>query len=308
MRAELLDVVTVINNPIRWHSRIRLFKKFVAHMLDSGVRLTVVECEYGERPFQIVDADYTNVNIIHVRAHTMLWLKENLINIGISRLPPDWKYLCWADADIMFRHLHWAAETVHALQLYQLVQPWAHCYDLGPDGEHLQAHTSFCKVFRDGGPICGKWENGYTFPHPGFAWAATRQAFDWLGGMIEIAILGAGDHHMALSLVGKAEASLPGNISQDYKNTVMAWQQRATTHICQNISYVPGTIEHQWHGPKERRAYVDRWQILTSNNYDPVTDIKKNSFGVLELTGNKPRLRYDIDRYFRSRNEDSNTV
>jgi len=29
---------------------------------------------------------------------------------------------------------------------------------------------------------------------------------------------------------------------------------------------------------------------------------------VLELTGNKPGLSHDIDRYFRQRNEDSNCM
>ena len=44
MRADLLDVVAVIANPIRWESRVRLFKDFVRHMQESGVRLTIVEC------------------------------------------------------------------------------------------------------------------------------------------------------------------------------------------------------------------------------------------------------------------------
>jgi hypothetical protein len=79
-------------------------------------------------------------------------------------------------------------------------------------------------------------------------------------------------------------------------------------HIAGNISYVPGTIEHAWHGAKERRKYVDRWSILVRNGFDPEADLKRNSWGVIELAGNKPRLRKDIDQYFRSRDEDSNTL
>jgi hypothetical protein len=36
--------------------------------------------------------------------------------------------------------------------------------------------------------------------------------------------------------------------------------------------------------------------------------LKRNSFGVLELAGNKPQLRRDMDAYFRSRNEDATTL
>jgi hypothetical protein len=36
--------------------------------------------------------------------------------------------------------------------------------------------------------------------------------------------------------------------------------------------------------------------------------LKRNTYGVLELAGNKPQLRHDIDCYFRARDEDSNTL
>jgi hypothetical protein len=37
-------------------------------------------------------------------------------------------------------------------------------------------------------------------------------------------------------------------------------------------------------------------------------DIKYNTSGVLELSGNKPDLDRDMWLYFRQRNEDSNTI
>jgi len=36
------------------------------------------------------------------------------------------------------------------------------------------------------------------------------------------------------------------------------------------------------------------------------TDIKRNTFGVMKLAGNKPGLESAIDQYFRMRAEDSN--
>jgi hypothetical protein len=301
-----LHVVTAIANPIRWNSRICLYRQFEQHMLDSGVALTVVECAYGDRPFDL--SGNPHINHVPVRAKTLIWNKENLLNIGLTRLPQDWRHVAWIDADVTFRKAGWASETVHALQQYDAVQPWSDCYDLGPHDDHLAVHRSFCRLVHDGRPIVPSGASGYEFAHPGYAWAATRRALTLLGGLIETAALGAGDHHMALALIGRVHESVPGGITAGYLRPLLRWQDRATSHIAQNIGYVPGTIEHCWHGSKNKRAYVDRWGILTRNSFDPDTDLVRNTWGVLELAVNKPELRREIDRYFRARDEDSNTI
>lgn len=264
MRADLLHVVTAVANPVRWKSRISLYHEFERHMLDSGVKLTTVECAYGERPFELSNP---HVNHVKVRANpaALVWNKENLLNIGVSRLPPEAKYIGTFDADITFRRKDWAAETVHALQHYPVVQPWSDCYDLGPNGEHIEAHRSFCRLVHEKKPIVQgpNAVNGpYKFGHPGYAWAWTRQALEWVGGLVETAGLGAGDHHMAMALIGRVDDSIPGNIGDAYKKPLRLWQARAMPHIARSISYIAGTIEHGFHGPKAKRAYVDRWGVL----------------------------------------------
>lgn len=303
---DTLHVVTALANPIRWQSRARLYRQFEEHMLDSGVRLTVVECAYGDRPHEF--AGNPHVTHVPVRARTLLWTKENLLNIGLGRLPQDWRYAAWIDADITFRKSDWASETVHALQQYDIVQPWSDCYDLGPHDDHLQVHRSFCRLAHEGVPILASGYDGYAFAHPGYAWAATRRALTLLGGLIETAVLGAGDHHMALALLGRVSDSVPGGVSDGYTRPLFGWQTRAQQHVASNIGYVPGSIEHDWHGSKAKRAYIDRWNILTRNEFDPDTDLIRNTWGVLELAGNKPQLRLDIDHYFRARDEDSNSL
>ena len=188
MRADLLHVVTAIANPMRWQSRIRLYREFEAHMLASGVRLTVVECAYGDRPHEL--GATPGVAHVPVRAKTLVWNKECLLNLGIARLPDDWKYVAWIDADVLFRRPHWAAETVHALQQWDIVQPWSDAYDLGPHDEHMQHHVGFCRQVAQGEPVVPKaarwWKfsgGPYDYPHSGYAWAATRQALEWTGGL-----------------------------------------------------------------------------------------------------------------------------
>jgi hypothetical protein len=252
-------------------------------------------------------ADLASDRVTHIplRANTMAWNKENLLNIGISRLPQDWKYVAWIDADVTFRKPGWAAETVHALQQYHVVQPWTDCYDLGPNDDHMQAHRSFCRQFHAGEKMGA---GPYTFGHPGYAWAATRQAIDWLGGLIDTAALGASDHHMAAALAGDLHMSVPPTVTPGYIAPLERWQALAVRHIGGNVGYVPGTIEHGWHGSKDKRRYIERWDVLARHAFDPVTDLKRNSWGVLELAGNKPALARDIDHYFRQRDEDANTL
>lgn len=309
MRAEMLHVVTCVANPMRWRSRIELFRRFAQHMLDSDVHLTVVECAYGERPFELAGMEH--VHHVGVRAHTMVWNKECLINIGISRLPEGAKYIAWLDADIEFRRPSWAADTVHALQLYDVVQPWTDCYDLGPHDEHLEHHTSFACIWHRRQPIMqGPNAAGgpYRFAHPGYGWATTRRVLDAVGGLMDTAALGAADHHMAMALIGRVQDSVPRNLGASYSAPLLRWQERAARVVGGNLGAVPGTIEHAFHGAKDKRRYVDRWSILHQHRFCPETDLRRNSYGVIELCGNKPGLRHEIDRYFRQRDEDATTL
>lgn len=308
MHAEHLYVVTVVSNPVRWQSRMRLYKLFEQHMLDSGVNLTTVEVSFGERPPCL-----SNPHVNHVKlrgnGHAIAWHKESALNIGISRLPQNAKYIATLDADIEFRRKDWAEETVQALQHYHAVQPWSDCYDLGPNGEHIDHHKSFCSLVHHKKPIVqgpNACKGPYRFGHPGYAWAYTRQALEWLGGLIDTAVLGAADHHMALALIGRVHDSIPKKLLSSYGDPLVRWQERACQHICRNIGYVLGTIEHAFHGPKAARGYVDRWDILHRHGFDPCADLKRNTYGILELAGNKPGLRHDIDLYLRGRREDSN--
>lgn len=307
MKAELLHVVTCVANPIRWASRIELFNRFREHMLDSGVKLHVIECAYGERPFEC--GGDPRVDFIGVRAKTLVWTKENLINLAIQRLPESAKYIAWVDADVEFRNTDWAAETVHALQQYAVVQPWSEALDLGPDGSPMlikgrHVQTSFCKRWRHDGQVVPAYDNA----HPGYAWASRRDVLDNLGGLLEVSGLGSADHQMAMAMVGRPEDSIHGGTSPGYQNAILAWGVLAETYVKGNIGFVTGLLEHGFHGEKAKRKYVERWEVLVEHQFDPLTDLKRNTYGVLELAGNKPALARDIDRYLRQRDEDANVL
>lgn len=307
MRPDQLSVVTVVSNPMLWRSRVDLARRVIPLWLAAGVRVTLVECAYGDRPFQLTDLD--GVEHVPVRAKTLVWNKEGLGNIGIART--DAEYIAFVDADVIFRNPSWALDTLNALQLYDVVWPWSDCYDLGPKDEHLDAHRSFGRVWIDRQPIMQgprAPRAPYKFAHPGYAIAFRRSALDALGGLIDTAALGAGDHHMAMALIGRVRDSMPAGVNPGYAAPLQRWEENATRFVAGNIGYVPGTIEHLWHGQKTLRKYVSRWRVLLDNDFDPASDLKRNSFGLYELALNKPALRRDINAYFGARDEDATTL
>lgn len=315
MKPEQLHVFTCISNPIRWQTRTAHYKRFREHMLDSGVKLTTVECALGGRPHEL--GDDPHVNHVPVRADTLAWNKENLINIGIQRkLEPDDQFVAWIDADVEFRNRSWAQDTIHSLHQYPVVQPWSHALDLGPDGTPMtvkgrDVQTAFARVWRERGDIA-EWlktpGNEYSYPHPGYAWAIRRHTLNQIGGLIEVSGLGAGDHQMAMSFIDRVKDAIHGETHLDYQDAIKAWGHRAAAVVQGRVGYVTGTIEHWFHGSKPKRQYQDRWQILVKHGFSPVTDIKRNLHGVIELAGNKPAMEADFDRYFRKRDEDANIL
>jgi hypothetical protein len=78
--------------------------------------------------------------------------------------------------------------------------------------------------------------------------------------------------------------------------------------VAGRLGYVQGVIEHSFHGEKRKRQYHNRWQILIDHEFSPTTDLRRNAQGVVEFAGNKPELEIDVDRYYRQRDEDQNTL
>jgi hypothetical protein len=296
-------VVSVIVNPTRSKRRAELFRKFEKYLKRFDIDLYTVEVRFGDRPWEMTFPNTKN----HIQLETRdeLWLKERMMNIGVQCLPDTWKGVFLIDADIEFTREDWVQETIHQLQHYSVVQMFSHSIDLGPDHEHIATHSGFVYQYLRNAvhpKTYGEW-------HPGFAWAWRRDAFNAVGGMIDHGICGAGDNHMAKSLIGRGIDSVHKDIHPEYANRVLSWEEKALRYIKKNIGYTPGTIMHNWHGRKVNRFYWSRWQILVNNQFNPLTDIKYDWQSLWQLethTDRQIKLRDDLRHYFRARKEDAN--
>lgn len=319
MNFDKFHVIAVISNPICYQSRYKLYEIFAEDLKRKGATLWTVEMQTGMRPQRVTnDQDWKHIQLWSSAIPGEVWHKENLLNIALQHMTrecPDWRYVAWIDADVKFE-AGALEKTYHALQHFDVVQMWSHATDFGPDGGIVgNIHKSF--MYCHWHNIEVKNSSGYLLGgHPGFAWAARRDALNKLGSsmsgpLIDFAALGSGDRHMACGLIGRVLESVHGDMHPTYRRWLMQWQTQAEQNIKRNVGYVSNTIRHMWHGRKADRGYSSRWQILVKHQFNPETDLARDVSGIWRLVSDSPRqqaLRDDIRRYFRARQEDATTL
>lgn len=321
-------VITVLSNPIRYKRRYELYWRFAEMCDHAGVKLITVEQAFGQRPFMVTRAN--NIMNLQLRTDEELWHKENMINLGVkyaAAIAPSLGLkvdkIAWVDADCRSVRAprDWFEETWHQLQHYEFVQMWEEMLDLDINFNPLGApQPSFMANYvKYGNPNPEEFRDlekkhrkcypygGNLFGRPGLAWAANYEAFNKIGGLVDFAILGAGDWYMAHGLIGSMETAKSEYAYGPYMKKLMEWQVKAQRWIKRNVGYVPGLVVHDFHGRKANRFYGTRGKILRDCKYNPDTDIKYDMHGMLMLETWDDRqimLRDKIMQYFRARNED----
>lgn len=319
-----LYVITPIYNPQRWRTRWKLYEDFAKHCEEAGAILYTVEAAFGERDWAITSP--THPRHIRLRTRSHIWLKENMINVAVARLSqdvPDWKYVAWVDADVQFAKQDWANETIHYLQDYSVVQMWSQFQDLNSNCElNPRPYTSlsfaytFIFIFNCCCP-CPPCPPDYPYYEPrgkdmkppaglgppGLAWACTRKAWDTMGGLFDVSLLGSNDWYMAYAMIGEKMSKNMGGYHPGFRRRAEEWEERAS-HLHKNIGCVPGLALHYAHGQKEFRRYQTRDQILIQNQYNPDYHLRKDAQGLYHLREDAIALRDASRKYYRERNED----
>jgi hypothetical protein len=344
-----LHLAVAYSNPFRWRTRRELMHNFRRQMAaQPNVILHVGELAYGDRPHEVTgdrSAPFGEYDL-QFRTHDELWHKENLLNAIIAKgFPSDWRYGGYSDADLVFTRHDWALEAIHQLQHYEMVQLFSSYIDLSDQHDPFNSARAFAwnyhhqEEFRESrerliasrqGERAGAGSSaaidlggspntdvtvfpfGFDPGAPGGAWAWRRAAFDTLGGMLDVNILGGGDSEMAHGLIGviqdlvarmspQPRAENAGTTS--HARAVLLWQSRAAK-LQANLGYVEQFLAHHFHGSKAKRRYFERWRILREHNFDPFSDLVRDWQGIYRWSGDKPRLRDAVRRYFIERSED----
>lgn len=305
MNLNKVHVVTSYFNPVRYKSRKKNHLKWLRYWKRSGIEPWVVEVQLGIRPFEVTEKD--NPRHLQLRSLNELWHKEAALNELVKRLPRDWQVVVSSDNDVVSlqKGKKWLNDILHAHQSYEIVQGFQSALDLGPHGQTLHKHDGFVYSYLTERPFT----RVYSGWHPGYCWSYTKKAWNAIGGLIDFAIVGAADDHMAKSLIGRGKDSLPTGLHPDYRTLVLDWEQQAKETKL-DLGYVTHTIKHWFGGPKPARNYWGRWDILKAlpngdKAFSPIADIKRDWQGLWQLNDSSTRRRDLIRRYLRTRREDS---
>ena len=302
--SQYLYVILPYFNYCSSKSRKTLFMDFInRYKNEPNIRICIVEAKLIECKFELPESLPNIYKHIGITTNDCVWIKESLINTMIFNLPLNWKYMAWIDADITFLNTNWVSDTINKLKTTDVIQLFQTCVNMGPNDEAFKIDKSFGYMHVESSHQWTKTHR-YGFWHCGYAWACTKYAYASMGKLIDFGILGAGDHHMALALIGKVNLSHPGQIHDNYKKLLLKFEERCLKNNLK-LSYIPGTIIHHWHGRLEDRKYKERWNILTEEQYDPFTDIYYTHDGYIQLTHKGKRISNLLHNYFIGRNEDN---
>lgn len=145
---------------------------------------------------------------------------------------------------------------------------------------------------------------------PGLAWAATRNAWNAVGGLMDFAVWGGSDHATAHALIGKRDGMIRSDLHPNYKALTNEWYERCEKYIRRNVLVMEGAITHFFHGRKVSRGYNFKHQLLAKYQFDPLRDLKRDGqmLYMLHDDGSERfvQMREGFRRIAKERNEDVN--
>ena len=301
-----LYVVVPYFNFVGYKSGVKNLEQFLARSHKTpGLEIILVEGYSNER----LD-DYSSRAFKHIRVHVpdVLWVKENLINIGFNHMPSSWMYGGWFDRDIAFLNPYWLEETKKVLAAKDIVQPWSQCIYLNSSSEQSPLFVRN-KNFNFSESLTNLHSRGLLTAnnrykdrdtHPGQAWAITREAYENLGGLYDKAILGGADSLWGIGMLGVKDSCVLTGIEQDAQEYL-----RKVSRL--KAGRVNGALVHYYHGEIKNRQYISRHDILRKHNYSPSTFLTYTEEGVLCYTEQGKAMEEDVVKYFKSREEDSSS-
>jgi hypothetical protein len=299
-----LWIVTAYFNPLGYETRLRNYEIFRQASQAGGLRLSTVECVFGEGPFQLPPSP----DVISVRARDVMWQKERLLNLAFDRLPARCAKVAWVDCDVLFENPRWAVVTSDLLERHAVVQPFATPIRLLRDGTvwggdfWTHGFAAVRAVDRDAVRTGDRVRHGDT----GLAWAARREVLS-RHGLYDRSIAGGADHLMAHAMCGDWESAclerLLG-VGTPQRFHAQQWGERFHAAVGGDVAHVPGAAFHLWHGDYDKRRYRARHEELRALGFDPATDLRLGEQGCWEWATAKPELHRWVRDYFARRDED----
>lgn len=307
---DLLDktgIIACYYNPSNSKVRYRNFIKFYKALRSAGIDPYIAELTF-------MDARSSLRGIVsrlfRVRAESVIWQKERVLNRLIALLPQRLKHVAWIDVDILLGKdpMAWLKLVSQALDDAAVVQGFA-TVDRLPRRRFGFAKGDLVegfgyRRFKNGNKsiVSGNYhEHGHT----GYVWAAHRDLLDRCG-LYDCCLSGSGDHLMAHAFAGEFDSDCLNQVfrkNRSYRGHFGRWAQQVAHITGGHIGFVDAELKHLWHGSPDKRRYRQRDIELTDSLFDPDADLIKNDMGCWEWTLPGQRFNSWASTYFDARDE-----
>jgi hypothetical protein len=301
-----LHVMACYFNPMGYRRRRLIFERFKAQMENyPNVEFWWVEGHYPfmQLPSQVYEKD--NPRSFLVEMEDLYWAKETLLNFLAKCLPNDGNPLAWVDADIFFENPNWVNETLEKLDgQYDIVQLAEYYRDLHPNGDEVKesrvlTYMAKLEMFERGTHVVG-WH--------GIGWAATRDVWTAMSGLIDFDLIGFSDTFVANAINGTIASVIPPYVTDNFETMLLNYEDDLHSAMPMlRAGFVSGTVNQPFHGTRGNRQYTARMQIWQRHRWDPKIDFTRNRYGIATIAGGIER-RHAINmamlKYFQQRNED----
>jgi hypothetical protein len=248
---------------------------------------------------KLLGGSSSGVRLHQVKSSSVMFHKENLWMKIHEMMPKTIRKVIFLDGDIMIQDpLAWVSRVSAVLDSYEIVQPLS----VIKFQENAKGATSTqallvasSKVRKD----C--FDKRFSYPSPGYGIAVQRQWLVNVGGLVQTAVVGAGDLFM---LGGLLQPSFVQQ-SMAYKSSPFAWADidrfLSRSKILQTrVNFVAQEGLHLYHGSRENRQYSTRHEEMRSLM---IRDLKFNKEKVLEFR-NPEKWNVPMLKYFQGRKED----
>jgi hypothetical protein len=227
-------------------------------------------------------------NVFQYRSESYMFYKENLVNLVVSRLPPQYTKVTLIDADICFAEADWYNVVSKKLNDNEVIQPYNEACYLNNHFHTFETKKSYAASPGNG--------------HNGFAWSFQRA---WLQAnpLFEYAIIGGGDTMLKHRLIQKP-------LQVVHKLYEKEFNKYNPGNLVQ-IGFCQLKIYHLPHGTLENRQYGTRTKELTTKlggmGIGNISDVlRKREDGLLEWKeSNRTALNSHMMAYFTKRNDDA---
>ena len=300
------------NSPYRTNA-FQLFYNSIKHLNHQ-----IVECVIGDAKPELKET--RGVSIIHTE--NLLWHKEAILNKIVRDLSPDYKYIFWIDADVLFTNLNWMIESVEKLKFKNILQPFEYCVHLEQNEERPgfdlskvnrsalpnQLNNKVWRSFSANFCTSENWKSEMynDHGHVGFAWGARREILQSVP-LYDRALIGGADHIIAHAAAGQINHTCIKKAFTENLDEIEIWSKKFFEVVKGKISYVPGDLFHIWHGDIDKRQYLKRIQDFTSKT-KKITKKDKNGLYVTNQTDDQYMKNYFASREVGYNNDYLNAI